>query len=256
MTSPPAPIINTYHCAFCTNLVLATTWNVGELPVRGNGVRGRGDGSLILWVGSGDGGDGEGEGEGKRSEMGDGEGEGVGEGNEGEGNGKVDVMDMDISGGQNGNGNGKAPLEETPSQPHSQSQSAKSYTSILSLIQSKRQIIVRREDVFGFEKRRLWRCGRCGVVVGYEVLGGEGGGEGGEREGMARGGRELGEGEGMGEGKGKILYLLRGGLMGTEVMAGGKKIGEGELELEMGVRMGMERDAEGLVGGGGVAVWG
>lgn len=47
-------------------------------------------------------------------------------------------------------------------------------------------VVVRRED--GFEKRRVWRCGRCGVGVGYEVVGKED------------------------EGRGRVMFLLEGGL--------------------------------------------
>lgn len=53
---------------------------------------------------------------------------------------------------------------------------------------------MRRED--GFEKRRLYRCGRCGVGVGYEVV------------------RE-GEGEGR---EGRVMYLMEGGLVETGEM--------------------------------------
>lgn len=59
---------------------------------------------------------------------------------------------------------------------------------------ARRALVVRRED--GFEKRRLYRCGRCGVGVGYEVL----------REGK-------GEGEG-----GKVVFLMEGGLVETGEM--------------------------------------
>ena len=55
-------------------------------------------------------------------------------------------------------------------------------------------LVVRRED--GFEKRRVYRCGRCGVGVGYEVLR-EGGGEGEE---------------------GRVVYLMEGGLVETGEM--------------------------------------
>lgn len=55
-------------------------------------------------------------------------------------------------------------------------------------------LVVRRED--GFEKRRVYRCGRCGVGVGYEVLR-EGGGEGTE---------------------GRVVYLMEGGLVETGEM--------------------------------------
>lgn len=58
-------------------------------------------------------------------------------------------------------------------------------------------VIVRRED--GFERRRLFRCGRCGVGVGYEILG-EGEGEKGRKE--------------------RVVYLLVGGLVKSEDMGG------------------------------------
>lgn len=54
--------------------------------------------------------------------------------------------------------------------------------------------MVQRED--GFERRRVWRCGRCGVVIGYEV----------ERE---KGGKEVR----------RVVFLLEGGLVETEQMA-------------------------------------
>lgn len=59
---------------------------------------------------------------------------------------------------------------------------------------------MRRED--GFEKRRMYRCGRCGVGVGYEVL------------------RE----DGRGEEEGRVLFLMEGGLVETGEM--GREDGE------------------------------
>lgn len=59
---------------------------------------------------------------------------------------------------------------------------------------ARKVVVVRRED--GFEKRRVFRCGRCGVGVGYEIL-------------------EGGEGEGVGVEKGRVIYLLEGGLVET-----------------------------------------
>ena len=59
-------------------------------------------------------------------------------------------------------------------------------------------LVVRRED--GFEKRRLYRCGRCGVGVGYEVL------------------KEDGREEGGGGGKMKVVFLMEGGLVETGEM--------------------------------------
>lgn len=63
---------------------------------------------------------------------------------------------------------------------------------------ARKVIVVRRED--GFEKRRVWRCGRCGVGVGYEIVGAAGGEKG-----------EIVEKDG-GMGKGRVMYLLEGGL--------------------------------------------
>lgn len=62
---------------------------------------------------------------------------------------------------------------------------------------ARKVLVVRRED--GFEKRRVYRCGRCGVGVGYEVLGEDGG----ERKG------------------GRVMYLMEGGLVETGEMGRG-----------------------------------
>lgn len=64
---------------------------------------------------------------------------------------------------------------------------------------ARKPLVVQRED--GWEKRRLWRCGRCGVVFGYEVLGEEDQGE-----------NKRADGEGK---AGKVLFLLDGGLIET-----------------------------------------
>ena len=65
----------------------------------------------------------------------------------------------------------------------------------------RKPLVVQRED--GWEKRRLWRCGRCGVAVGYEILGDE------EPATVAAGGGK------KGDGVGKVLFLLEGGLVET-----------------------------------------
>lgn len=71
------------------------------------------------------------------------------------------------------------------------------YPSLLlpALRPARKFVMVQRED--GFERRRVWRCGRCGVVVGYEV----------ERE-------QKGE-------AGRVVFLLEGGLVETGEMVGG-----------------------------------
>ena len=84
-------------------------------------------------------------------------------------------------------------LHETSHPPHAP---PTHLPSILSpnLKPAKKAIVIRRED--GYERRRCWTCGRCGLVVGYEVEGG------GNEEGIER---ETGP-------RGKILYLLEGAL--------------------------------------------
>ncbi|KFY29179.1 hypothetical protein V493_02502 [Pseudogymnoascus sp. VKM F-4281 (FW-2241)] len=94
---------------------------------------------------------------------------------------------------------------------------------------------IRRED--GFEKRILWRCGRCRVVVGYELdpshfeTAVAGGGGGDAEEGSSATRRESG-------GIGRVLYILPGWVQSTEHMASGKKIGEQGAVLE-GAQLGV-----------------
>lgn len=81
---------------------------------------------------------------------------------------------------------------------------------------------MRRQD--GYERRRVWRCGRCGLGVGYEV-------EGEAREGG-------GEGKGREKEKMRVMFLLEGGLVETEQLGveaedGGVGIGvEGGAVME------------------------
>jgi len=99
------------------------------------------------------------------------------------------------------------------------------YTLLLGLTRdkgSKGSIVVRRRGEGGFEKRGLWRCLRCALVVGYEILG--------SGDGVDNGGKgEKGE-----EWEGKVLYILRGGIMSTEVMREGRKITEAEVDITGG----------------------
>ncbi|TGO56136.1 hypothetical protein BOTNAR_0229g00020 [Botryotinia narcissicola] len=191
-----SPKINTYHCAYCTNLLLATTHTISTLPKR----KGTGDGSFILPVSGvlpGLGGEKERDGDAMdftRDGISAEDGEGGGEERE---DGREDVKDGD----------------EQDSLP------SYGYTNLLSLTKPNKQVIIRKED--GFEKRGVWKCGRCAVAVGYEVWA-EGNGSGK--------GKEV-EGEGEGEFEGKILYLLRGSLMSTAVMRSGKKVLEGDAEV-------------------------
>jgi hypothetical protein len=104
------------------------------------------------------------------------------------------------------------------------------YTTIHSLAPDKKITIIRKED--GFEKRVLYRCERCRLVVGYEV-----------KSAMLEG-EEMdldGENNGEGEGgyRGKVIYLLPGGLVSSEFMGamgkdGGRKIREEDVEIGIG----------------------
>lgn len=71
------------------------------------------------------------------------------------------------------------------------------YSLLVNTTLDRKPVVVRRED--GFEKRWLRRCGRCRVVVGYLVAVKEG-----EKEGKEK------------AGKGRVVYLLEGGLKATE----------------------------------------
>ncbi|OBT97134.1 hypothetical protein VE01_04809 [Pseudogymnoascus verrucosus] len=106
------------------------------------------------------------------------------------------------------------------------------HTTLLSMTPDRRITTIRRED--GFEKRILWRCGRCRVVVGYELdpshfeapttaVGGE---------------AEEGSSAAPESGVAKVLYILPGWVQSTEHMASGKKIGEQGAVLE-GAQLGV-----------------
>jgi hypothetical protein len=112
--------------------------------------------------------------------------------------------------------NEESDLEALPSQD--QSLPEEGYTLLLSLIADKRATIVRRSD--GFEKRVLYRCGRCAVTVGYEIREApQVDAEAAEKESAAAASTRT-----------KVLYLLRGGLSTTDFMAKGKKIQTEMLE--------------------------
>lgn len=65
---------------------------------------------------------------------------------------------------------------------------------------ARKAIVVQRED--GWERRRMWSCARCALAVGYEI-------EGADVEGEGR--------------RGRVMYLLEGGLVETAEMMGGQE---------------------------------
>ncbi|KAA8911413.1 hypothetical protein FN846DRAFT_440986 [Sphaerosporella brunnea] len=97
MSRMTTPHVHTYHCTFCSHLLLASTHIISALPTR----RAPGlDNATIV------------------------------------------------------------PLQE-----NTESDSDREYTLLLTLTRDRAAKVVARED--GFEKRVLWRCGRCKLIVGY-----------------------------------------------------------------------------------------
>ena len=64
-------------------------------------------------------------------------------------------------------------------------------------------MIIRRED--GYEKRRVYRCARCGLTVGYEIIG--------DADSEAK---DSNASKDVEKERDKTLYLLEGGLIETE----------------------------------------
>ncbi|TVY13333.1 hypothetical protein LARI1_G008993, partial [Lachnellula arida] len=126
-------------------------------------------------------------------------------------------------------------LPSPPSSPSSHpSLPPQGHTILLNLSKSPKTTIIRRDD--GFEKRVLWRCGRCGVVVGYEIAA-QGLGLGGEKMDLDVDGGENGKGKEKETERyaGRVMYILPGGVTSTDVMSGvGRKIGEGDVDIGAG----------------------
>ncbi|KAI9745410.1 MAG: hypothetical protein M1818_000944 [Claussenomyces sp. TS43310] len=97
------------------------------------------------------------------------------------------------------------------------------YTVLLSMMPDRRPTIIRRED--GFEKRFLYRCGRCRLVVGYELDEAHYADSQKAEEMSGAAGRQV-------QGRMKVIYLLPAGIMGTDTMASGRRLDEGEVLLD------------------------
>jgi hypothetical protein len=89
------------------------------------------------------------------------------------------------------------------------------YGLMLSTTVDRQAEILQSDD--GFEKRYLHRCGRCSLVIGYQLdwalfeNSGEGENKAGRRE--------------------DVVYLLPGGLLSTSEMVMGKKPSEGAVGI-------------------------
>lgn len=98
------------------------------------------------------------------------------------------------------------------------------YTLLLGIEKDTKIYTLRKSD--GFERRILYQCSRCKVVIGYEIL-------------LESGVVEVDTAERTHpEGNDdkcssliKIMYILPGGLMSTEFMASKEKIREEEVEF-------------------------
>lgn len=152
------PTVNTYHCALCTSLVLASTYTLSKNPIRQ---------SLD----------------------------------------KVIILPLPSSPHPSSSGD-----ENDASLQKDLFKQQLGYTLLLSLTADSRPTIIRRED--GFEKRYLHRCGRCRLVLGYSLDDSHFPVDASAEEEIT-----------------KVLYILPGGLMKTEAMAEGKRVGEAEVEL-------------------------
>ncbi|RVD90023.1 uncharacterized protein DFL_001006 [Arthrobotrys flagrans] len=154
------PSIFTYHC-ICSHLVLATTRDIFKLPRRQPpGI----DGALIVPLPPP-----------PRSADSDNESDDDDEDDDDDDDGNEEEqgtrMDIDRRGQETppgpvaGNATGGA--ERRDRALPKEEPEPKDYTLLLSSIRDRRPCVIRRED--GFEKRLLWRCGRCRLIFGYQI---------------------------------------------------------------------------------------
>lgn len=217
--------IKTYHCRFCSHLLIASTREIlsSRTPLRrrrvatGSAIEGGGggegglDGALILELPSLS--SRSSKKESRKRKSYDGEEEWRDTIPEPEAEKEVASTVQAAASTQ------AASAAAAPSAGETRKTEQAHYTIPLStLLPDQTPIIVRRED--GFEKRILLRCGRCRVVVGYKLCDAAGSTteaedidvdvddedeEDGEELGLTRGGK--------GE---KAIYLLPGSIVGTE----------------------------------------
>jgi hypothetical protein len=205
MAAPLPPHIQTYHC-ICTSLLLASTHTLSSLPRRQGSTL---DTAIILPVPSSPPGqDLDQDHSLSRSASPE--------------RAEAEADDEDEDSRSAAQGLTKDGENDLPPQ---------GYTILLSLTPDRKATVIRRED--GFERRLLWRCGRCRLVVGYEIEGAD-----------SMDVDDQGKGKEL-EWKGKVLYLLPGGIMSTELMMNGRKEGNGKGIFGVG-----EEDVDICVGKG------
>ena len=175
---PPASAerqIHTYHC-LCSTLLLATPYLVSSLPKRAPPAKDR---AWILPLPT-------------SRNQGGGNRAGEDQDNEdGSGPDAVDSKNQDIDESVPGITSRKNQRIATGIPPSSQKDVYLPSLLLPALRPARKITVLQRED--GWERRRVWHCGRCGVGVGYEV-------ESEMKEGM------------------RVMFLLEGGLLRTEEM--------------------------------------
>ncbi|KAF2433336.1 hypothetical protein EJ08DRAFT_583958 [Tothia fuscella] len=99
----------------------------------------------------------------------------------------------------------KSHILPLPSSTDAQSRQ-REYAILLTTTLDRKPVVIRSEE--GFEKRYLQRCGRCQLVVGYQL-------DKSQYEGV----EDLGR-------KDDVIYLLPGGLLSTDDMVAGKDMSD------------------------------
>ncbi|KAF3921698.1 hypothetical protein ABW21_db0204252 [Orbilia brochopaga] len=147
----------TYHC-ICSHLILATTRDVFRLPRRQEpGL----DSAYIVPLPPPPRADSDTDSEYESEDEDDDAGERM----------EIDRRDQASSSTATGDSNqaGRAAGKQSRSEDvdEDDEDEPKDYTLLLSSIRDKKPCIIQRDD--GFEKRLMWRCGRCRLIFGYQI---------------------------------------------------------------------------------------
>lgn len=137
--------VHTFHCTFCSHLVVASTHTLSSVPRRRDpGL----DHAYIFPLPTPS----------KSSPS----------------SGDAGVSDSESSGSSEDESDDKhadpaAATESSTSTSTSRrlKRDKDSYTLLLTLVRDRAPKVITRED--GFEKRYIWRCGRCKLVIGYQL---------------------------------------------------------------------------------------
>jgi hypothetical protein len=239
-TANPRLPIKTYHCRFCSHLLIASTRGLlsSSTPLKRRGGPPGLDRALILRLPAA---------AAATTPRG--------------GNGATATGADAVAAGSAsaGDDQSRQPKEQSPEgqargqrQAQAQGQGGEQahYTIPLStLVPDSKPIVVRRED--GFEKRVLLRCGRCRVVVGYELGTGDADQVEDEDDDDEEDDDEEDEDEDeyvqrkrRRDDKDRAIYLLPGSIVGTEDLEDPEGEGEGvdAMVERNAVLKGMERE--------------